>query len=194
MGIEVKFGSWLKTTAEIVDLITRDIQGLLSVLEREEELVVDHRISDYEAALETKDAVTRSLSENYNACFSAASDLIEICKIQNIEPISGETISSMLGTCNKLWQTVAPEISTFERKILDLLVKNLSVKIGTLLTIQAEIKPRVERNVILIGKLLESHRQSYLFWRELISRESSGYDSHGQKKKNHSLSYFVTKA
>jgi len=194
MTVEIQFGGWLKNTSDNFDSIIQEIQSLLAVLENEEYLIVEHRIGDYETALLKKEVITQNLSMGYDRCFNAMNQLIVLCKAAEVSPMSGETISAVRNTCNKFWQSILPQVPDLDRRILDRLVKSFSVKVDQLLALQTEIKPRIERNVILMSKLLDSHRQSYLFWRELISRESSGYDEYGQKKQNHSLSYFVTKA
>jgi hypothetical protein len=110
------------------------------------------------------------------------------------EEDQGETLSSMRAMAFRYWTMASFDVRGFEKSVVDFTLSDYSKVTDQLLALQILVKPKIERNVILMSKLLESHRESYLFWRDLLSRESSGYNSQGQKKKSHSLSYFVTKA
>ena len=188
------FGSWLTTVQDASRKLTLILSDFLVVLEEEESIIVEHSIAQYEPIVARKEEISRQFSDLYDILFNAASKLLEQCREKGMEEVPGETLSSMRAMAFKYWAMSSFEVKAFERSVVDFTLSEYSKVTDQLLALQIAVKPRIERNVILMSKLLESHRESYLFWRDLLSRESSGYNSQGQKKKSHSLSYFVTKA
>ena len=188
------FGSWLTTVQDSSRKLTLNLSDFLVVLEEEESIIVEHSIAQYEPIVARKEEISRQFSDLYDILFNAASKLLEQCREKGMEEAPGETLSSMRAMAFKYWAMSSFEVKAFERSVVDFTLSEYSKVTDQLLALQIAVKPRIERNVILMSKLLESHRESYLFWRDLLSRESSGYNSQGQKKKSHSLSYFVTKA
>ncbi|MEI8025457.1 MAG: hypothetical protein WCI18_03825 [Pseudomonadota bacterium] len=188
------FGSWLTTVQDASRKLALNLSQFLGVLEEEESIIVEHSIAQYEPIVARKEEISRQFSDLYDILFKAAGALLEQCRDKGIEEVQGETLSSMRAMAFKYWAMTSFEVKAFEKSVVDFTLSDYSKVTDQLLALQIVVKPKIERNVILMSKLLESHRESYLFWRDLLSRESSGYNSQGQKKKSHSLSYFVTKA
>lgn len=188
------FGSWLTTVQDGSRKLALNLSDFLVVLEDEESMIVEHSIAQYEPLVVRKEELSRQFSDLYDILFKSASALLEQCREKGLEEVQGETLSSMRAMAFRYWTMASFDVRGFEKSVVDFTLSDYSKVTDQLLALQIAVKPKIERNVILMSKLLESHRESYLFWRDLLSRESSGYNSQGQKKKSHSLSYFVTKA
>jgi flagellar biosynthesis/type III secretory pathway chaperone len=189
-----QFGSWIRGAHSAVAELITDLSELLSILDQEESLIVEHDITQYEILVRRKESVGEKIASNYNLLFKAMGHLIDWSRLEQINVEGGETLSSTRRLAFQYWASVRGEVNSLESKVIDHTLSLFSKEVESVLALQTEVKPRVEHNAMLMGKLIESHRESYLFWRDLLARESSGYNSHGQKKKSHSLSYFVTKA
>jgi len=46
-----------------------------------------------------------------------------------------------------------------------------------------EIQPELEKNRVVIEKMIKSQQESYRFWTEIAKEESSSYDASGSRKK-----------
>lgn len=188
------FGVWLTTVQDASRNLVARLSDFLVALEEEESLIVEHAISQYEPLVARKDELSRQFSGLYDILFKSTGTLIDQCRLKGLETIQNETLSSTRAMAFKYWAHTSWEVGSLEKSVVDYTLADYSKITDQLMALQMALKPKIERNVILMSKLLESHRESYLFWRDLLARESSGYNSQGQKKKSHSLSYFVTKA
>ena len=190
----IQFGNWVRGVHEASVGLIGELSALLLILDQEESLIVEHDMAQYEMLVKKKEGVGERISAYYNSIFKAMGQLIEWGKLEKINVTGGETLSSTRKLAFQYWSVVRDEVSSLETKVVEHSLSQFSKDIDSVLALQSEVRPRVEHNVLLMGKLIDSHRESYLFWRDLLARESSGYNAHGQKKKSHSLSYFITKA
>lgn len=194
MNHAFSFVGWLTTVHDASRALVQSLNEFLIVLEEEESLIVEHAIAQYEPLVARKEELSQKFSGLYDVLFKSTAFLLEECRTKGIHSEPGETLSSMRSAAFRYSAATSMDFSGLEKSVIGYTLSEYSKATDQLLALQIALKPRVERNVILMSKLLESHRESYLFWRDLLSRESSGYNSQGQKKKSHSLSYFVTKA
>jgi hypothetical protein len=194
MNHAFSFVGWLTTVHDASRALVQSLNEFLIVLEEEESLIVEHAIAQYEPLVARKEELSQKFSALYEILFKSTAILMDHCRAKGLRAEPGETLSSMRSAAFNYWASASMDVAGLEKSVVNYTLSEFSKVTDQILALQIALKPRVERNVVLMSKLLESHRESYLFWRDLLSRESSGYNSQGQKKKSHSLSYFVTKA
>jgi hypothetical protein len=85
-------------------------------------------------------------------------------------------------------------LSSFELKFLNETTAILKVQLGDLDRMMADLKPKIERNKIIVQKMLKHYQESYRFWVEVADEQASNYDADGLKKSITSHFSFQVKA
>lgn len=177
----------MQTNSNITDLY----QKFLAVLSTEEDALLRHDITLYEETGERKKNHASEILTLYRL-------LVEACEaVQHIAARNGLKMApiSSLGELPIVLMDLVKSIklSELDTKILEHQIELLRSSIETFLTCQKESKEFVERNVMLVTKLLDNHRNSFQFWRDAISIESVGYNSRGVRGSTHAVSMFNAK-
>lgn len=174
--------------------LKRNLQAILqcigsfrTILYKEEKAVIAHDLHSIEMLAKEK-KYQATLIEQLLKNSGEISKAMDI----SVEEKEFGTLSGMkdvLSDCLKIYD---------QEKIGDLsyrefLGANISLIVDVLDEFR-EFKPLVEKNRLVLSKLLYNHQQSYQFWCELSTESDSQYDAHGVKKGKETISQLSVKA
>ena len=86
------------------------------------------------------------------------------------------------------------EEASFKSSVLDHLLIKIDEKLADFLLVFKDVKPKVEQNKYLVGKLLHRHRENIRIFQETISEAEGTYDKGGETTSRHSRSVIQVKA
>ena len=166
--------------------------SFLDVLAKEEQSIVDHDIQKYEAHGHSKQEIAARILDDYQKLSSYCESICEAAIERHLKISTAEKLTNVVIIFNEVLEQVdADEIS---KRIFKTQVDKVESAIEKLVKIQSDSKDLVERNVILVERLIDNHRQSYQFWREAIAKETVGYNEKGRRSTSHSVSMFNARA
>ena len=191
--VVAKFTNLIDQVMDVNGKLKRCYSDFLDVLTLEEESIVDHNIEEYELVAVKKEEFASEIMNLYQELSQHCESICDITSLSNDDSLIVNKLSDM----NNIFDLALNDsgISGFEREILFDQITKAKTSISDILKFQSDAKEFVERNVMLIGKLINNHRQSYHFWREAIATESVGYNDRGiRKTTGQSVSMFNAKA
>lgn len=164
----------------------------LEILAAEEKSIIDHDIQLYETHGKEKEQVAASILDNYQSLSSHCESIYEAALERHFKISTVEKLSNVVDVFHEIYdQLEAPETS---KNILKLQISKVKSSIELLIKTQLDSKDLVERNVLLVERLIDNHRQSYQFWREAIAKETVGYNEKGRRSTSQSVSMFNARA
>ena len=172
--------------------LTSHYDEFLKVLSLEEKAIIDHDINEYEKNGKSKEEVAAKILDSYQTLSSSCESICDLGAEYgyNVPPMN--KLSDIISLFDEI--SSSGDNSEVSLKVLNLQMDKAKKSILDVLETQAQSKQYVERNVMLVNKLLQNHRQSYQFWRETIAAEAVGYNQKGVRSSNHSVSMFNAKA
>jgi hypothetical protein len=191
-GIVAKFLKHLDVVIVSNDELTSSYHNFLRILENEEKSIIDHNILEYEANGKAKEEVGAEIMSQIQRLLEACGDICELAEACKIEVPQVEKLSDVISVFSLLATKIQMNETT--KQIFVFQVEKAQKSISNLIETQTHVKEYTERNVMLVNKLLNNHRQSYQFWREAIAAEAVGYNSKGIRNTSHSVSMFNARA
>lgn len=191
--VVAKIISLVEQVIDVNDRLRECYSDFLDVLNLEEESIIDHNIAEYEIVAGKKEMFASEIMNLYQALSKHCESICEMIPQSD----NGSLVVKKLSDMNNVFDMVLDNasISDFQREILFNEITKVKTSISDVLSFQRDAKEFVERNVMLISKLINNHRQSYQFWRETIATESVGYNDRGVRKTgSQSVSMFNAKA
>lgn len=191
--VVAKIISLVEQVIDVNDRLRECYSDFLDVLNLEEESIIDHNIAEYEIVAGKKEMLASEIMNLYQALSKHCESICEMIPQSD----NGSLVVKKLSDMNNVFDMVLDNasISDFQREILFNEITKVKTSISDVLSFQRDAKEFVERNVMLISKLINNHRQSYQFWRETIATESVGYNDRGVRKTgSQSVSMFNAKA
>ena len=188
----LNFLKHLNVMIEYTQILIRQYEDFLETLKNEEMAVMNHDISFYEENGKTKEISATKILDYVRKLLESCSDIHDMAISHEVDVKQVNKLSDM----NMVLSAVEGKLSNgkgYKGQYFKEIIKARSL-ISDLVQMQHHVKEYTERNVILVNKLLNNHRQSYQFWRESIAEEAVGYNEKGVRSSKQSVSMFNARA
>lgn len=164
---------WSKTVSllvqEIDDLLAA-FRPLADLIQKEHSVALSRDIDAIESVGEEK----KKIASNINNTFSKLGETIRASCGKDVQHLSA-CLNRMKQKASSL--NARQEASDYEKKLL----KKLEAVVHKVLEVSDDLRPKIERNKLILEKLLTFHRHSIQFWADLIHERSSFYGADGSK-------------
>ncbi len=173
----------LASTTKTIGDVTQAYEKLIDLFEDEYLAAGSHDINKYEKSAISKVEVSDLVLKKTQSFFSEYEQIASITRRES----SFKSLTQVISFLVEITSLVIDNQATIR-----LLNKNLKA-IRRLKSFFFEVKPKLEKNRLVLQRLLKNHQESYKFWQWAVATRDSSYDSKGPKVNKTALSQIQVK-
>ena len=174
-----------------IESMLLSMSQLANLIEDEHKIVAESDLDQLERITCLKIDIGQKIEESTNSIYSVLSELRVLYPLSEDANTSITSISDII---SEFGSVVGDRSKDLESKVYIKSLEECRQLVKDLYLLRKDSQPKIEMNMYLVQKSLNNHRETIMFWKNLIDNSASGYDSGGQSKELKSSAVLQVKA